>query len=428
MSTDLERKLHAAFERLTDTPAPPGLAPGIVRRTRQQRQLRLATAGVAVAAVAAGGYAGATAWSGRDVAAAAGGSLAITSLSCQPGNAYQQDDPKHSRVLDQSTGRYVTVPYCGVVPAPDGRHAVVTDGGTSKADPERQGILDLATNKITWIQGYTGIAVWSPDGTQVMLRGKQAGLGSARPLGATYAVVEADTGAVRVVPLAATAHPAGPVWRPNGTIALVSCQCPQPPASRGEVVDPGYFQPAEVPAGGASVPGGAPSKTVTTTLPSGAIIVTPGKNKGQGPVLVPGTGGAPTAMPDLIMTNTGRDWTPLPMISPDGKRVAFTVSGGMDGPVVFLADSATGKYLGRVDLPRYNEVVGWYDVDHLVTHYLPRRPAPGAKDTDEVISVVSVRTGKVDRAASRDTGYGPIEFDANVTIGMVSGPARKVGF
>jgi hypothetical protein len=427
MSTDLARKLHAAFEHLADTPAPPSLVPGTLRRGRQQRRLQLATAGVAVAAVAAGGYTGAAALTDRTARsdAAAGGDIAVTAVSCQPGGAYQPDHPPHSRLLT-AAGGYKTVPYCAAVPSPDLTRAVVTGGTGLPGDPQKQGILDVASGQVAWIAGFTGIAVWSPDGSQVMLHSGQAGFGPAAPLGEGYVLVDAANATARLVPSAARLGE--PVWRPNGAIALVRCACPAAPASRGEVLDPGFYTEGDT----GPDPIGTYVRVPGEPLPSGRITI-PGRHvatapSGSGPGWEsPGTPVPPQpAIGEQV--STGRRWSPLPFVSPDGNQVAFTVSAGMGGPVVDVAATATGRFRHRITLPAYNEVIGWYDNDHLITHYLPRQAAPGAKDTDEVLSVISVRTGKVERTIKRDTGYGAIEFDADVTVGTVSGGARKPGF
>jgi hypothetical protein len=404
MSNDLEQRLRAAFDHLAGPLAPPGLVSGTLRKARQHRRRQLVTAGVAIAAVAAGTYAGAAALTGRTstVDAAAGGDIAVTGLSCQPGAAYQPDEPPHSRLLNPATGRYVTVPYCGAVPSPDLTKAVVTGGAGSKADPEKQGILDIATGQVRWISGVAGLAVWSPDSRQVLLYTNQAA--QILHTGRGYALVDAATAVARLVPFQ---NPRGaPVWLPDGTIAIVTCGCPTAPAPRGEVVDPGYYADP------------TPGPRVPVTLP-------PGKRPDH-PIRVT-TPGVPDPAP-VEEVHTGRNWRPLPMVSPDGTRVVFTVAEGMDAPVVDVAATSTGRQLHRITLPAYNEVVGWYDADHLITHYLPRHPAPGAKDTDEVLSIISVSTGKVERTVRRDTGYGTIEFDADVTVGGVSGKATKVGF
>jgi hypothetical protein len=116
-----------------------------------------------------------------------------------------------SWLLDRETGAYVPLPdYHRVTPSPVDFRAVVYDG----LPAPRFGILDSPREDPRWILDANGAAVtgsaagWSRDGREILIT---------RP-GAGFAIVQADTGAVRLVAHTGVVVEPGHryVWAPDG--------------------------------------------------------------------------------------------------------------------------------------------------------------------------------------------------------------------
>jgi hypothetical protein len=400
MSEHLRDALRAGFTELTAGPVPAGLDVVAVRQARRRLAAQAAGTAALVAVVTAGTVVGVgAATRDRSAPPAAGtGVMLLAAASCEPGSSYDRpDEPIRSYVLDRRTGRYETVGYCGVVPSPDGRLAVVADGDPSAGRPERQGIMDLATGRVRWIPGRTGAASWAPNSRRLLLLAPDGGTRS-------YVVEVSDPASSTevTVPGPPDRPIEVPVWRSDSTISVLRCRgCPP--------------EPSRIP--------------IETPLLPGAY----------------GAGGR-----HQVVVIAGRPWSPLPITSPDGTEVAVPrkMVRKVQGVASYLQilDARTGAYRGRIDLPDQTELVGWYDDDHLVTRQIPSgdeaNGTSGDQDgtlvwepLDHVWGVVRLevrdRSGSVLHTADISPGRGPLELAEMITIapaGGVPDPDGRLGF
>lgn len=123
-------------------------------------------------------------------------------------------DDGSSLVYDRSTGRYVRLPFAGIVPSPAGSTAAIDDG-------RRVGLVDLATGAVRWAVGPApaGTAFdWSPDGTQLTYLAKGGKTGTVRVTVLTVAkAFAASVGADFICPLNCSS-----AWLPDGRSIAVS--------------------------------------------------------------------------------------------------------------------------------------------------------------------------------------------------------------
>ncbi|HVQ96222.1 MAG TPA: hypothetical protein VMU51_34710 [Mycobacteriales bacterium] len=348
MTDQLERDLRAALERLGDRPPPLGLTEGALRRARRARTARWTaaaagtaglTAAVVFAAAALTGPPAATPVVGSTAAVAGAGGRVVTLYGCdgiavdEHGRTVRQT----SLVLDRAAGRYREVPYCGVVPSPDGRLALVSDGDGSAAHPLRNGVLTIATGATRWIHGYTGTGSWSPDSQRLLLTGGPAGLSqqaSLEPRNNGFVLVNVAT-------LTTTFHPvpdvpnglgAAGAWTPDGqAIAITICACPS----------------------GSTHEGSWPITGIRLYDPTGRQLRTLRADAGV--------------------------WSTA-AFSPDGASIALTAEAGTSGRPLQIADARTGQVRQTVPL-NGGQFLGWYDATRLIlragearTSYRPTYP------------------------------------------------------
>jgi hypothetical protein len=367
MTENLRDALRAGFAELTAAPAPAGLDTIALRRSRRQVTARIAGAAALVAAVTAGSVVAVGAVTqDRSAPPATGPGVALLSAaSCVPGAYYKKPgEPDESYLLDRTTGRYVTVPYCGVVPAPNGRLAVVADGDPTKGRPERQGVMDLATRHVRWIPGHTGSVSWAPDSRHFALIPALS-----------YSGVVVDAQALSSEPLEIPNRLGEPdtvlAWRQDGSMTRLRCRgCP------------------------------------------------PGHLSGPGTLLAGSHYGSPTHGVGVV--NDARSLTSMPILSPDGTELAVARMERREKGMTFYAqilDARTGAYHGRVDLQPYTDLVGWYDRDHLLARVLP---FPDKSVHYGVVLQVLDRRGHVLRTVERRPGRGPLQLGEMVTTTPVA--------
>lgn len=338
MTDQLERELPDALARLA-AGAPPttDLAARVFRRGRRTAAVRLTAAATGVAGVTAAVVFAATAATGSGGSTPGGGVTAagrpaprpapphvVSAFSCDGVAVDRQDRTvaQHSLLLDRSTGRLVGVPYCDVLPSPDGTRALVLTGDGSAADPTRNGVLDVASRQVHWIAGYTGNGSWSPDGHRILLTGGPAGLSqqeSLRTGNNGFVLVDPRSAKVESftpVPDVLSGIGARGVWTPDGTaIALTSCAC----------------------SGGGVHSGPWPITGIRLYDLRGRAIGSLPANRGL--------------------------WTEE-AFSPDGSSMVLTEDGQAGGSVQ-VADARTGQVRRAVRLPAGSQFLGWYDQDHL---------------------------------------------------------------
>lgn len=376
MSTPLENMVRATLDDLADAPAPANLAQSALRRAARQRRARLAAAGVAaVAAVVvtvplgAGVLAG-SAGDGRQAPAADSASmtanqrLVVTGYSRIPN--YPADD--FSLLLDPATGRYDKVAYTSAVPSPDGRRAVVQQGDQAAAQPGSGGILDRATGKVRWINGYdryTQGAAWSPDGRSILLTHRPKGGG------VSMEIVDADTLRSQRVTVPDLVHGQSFLWTPGGQgVAITIVGDPEAREIR-------YYNLA-----------GKHQRTVPATAGGG---------------LVAGTG-----------------------FSPDGRRMALWNARTYQ---VQVADARTGALQRKLSVPgvRLARLLGWYDNNHVVVERPTIDPLTSSAPYRMELLVVDL-TGKVIRSVLCAEGADHAQEVFLGTPAMLSEAAAKLTF
>ncbi|SBT54872.1 TolB-like translocation protein [Micromonospora narathiwatensis] len=313
MTTDLDRALRDALERIGDAPAPVGVAPAVVRKVRRQRRVRIAlTTGALVALVAVAAPLGIRAAGGQNAQFGAG------EPSCSPVvTAYsgvgQQDEPRS--LLRDDAGRYQDLRYHSAVPSPDGSRALVRTGEDTPTSPRRSGILDPANPSVVrWIDSYTGEGSWSPDGKEILFTVRE------RLSEKGFAIVDAATLKDTFVKVDFYAGNTGGqdfVWAPGGREVALSVSRNAGDESQSDQVTGIRFY----------------------------------NRSGQLVRAIPATAALHSAQ----------------AFSPDGTRIALHDMLS-DAPVRIVA-AATGAVQQTIALRGNNQVLAWADDEHLVFRY-----------------------------------------------------------
>jgi hypothetical protein len=383
MSPPLDNALRDALAQLADVPPPPGLAAAAIRIVRRRRKFQIAGAtGVAaillaapVAVSAVGGTADAPADgpTGTADAPADGptgtptvtptGTPAATPTVAQgvePLVITAYSSGERWFMLGRDAGEYVELPYGSVTPSPDGTQALVStiDGSPDAPDdPIRLGILDIASQQVRWIEGYTGTGNvstggWSRDGRQVLI--------TERPVGGDkgFAIVDAGTLEVSFVPQA-DIH-VGEVnnlglrylWAPDGQeVALTESTGVGDEAQAAVVSGIRFYNLAG---------------NLTRVVPVSAALT----------------------------SEAG--------FSPDGSRMALQDPSPAEGPVR-IVDAVTGQLYHT--LPAPGTFVGWADAEHLL---VTRAGALRVVDlAGEVIREIQLRSGAGELHIGSSAGLTP---------------------
>jgi hypothetical protein len=379
MTDQLEHDLRAAFDRISAGEPPLGLAEGALRRARRTRSTRWGAVGVAATGLAAaavltvGTLAGAPHTSANGTNSAAAQPRVVTAYDCgfrvlaRPvGPAI----PQFSLLLNHRSGQYRRVPYCDVAPSPDGSRALVHDTDGSDAHLAQTGVLDLATGRVRWIDGYNGAGAWSPDSRRILLTGGPAGLSqqaSTEPRNNGFVLMDAADLRPTFFPVPDASNGLGArgVWTPDGqAIAISICACP-----------------------------------------SGAV------HNGPWPV----TG---IRLYDLrghqlrTLPATAGLWSEA-AFSPDGTAMALTAEDSPRHPSVQIADARTGAVRQSVPLLD-DQFIGWYDADHLIV-----RSGPERGSTTSALRIVDLR-GHIVRTVPLRPGD-PGEQSVGLSVGSAAG-------
>ncbi|MEU3452847.1 hypothetical protein ABZ671_04490 [Micromonospora sp. NPDC006766] len=328
MTTDLDRALRDAFERIGDEPAPVGVAPAVVSRVRRQGRVRVAlSTGALVALVAVGAPLGVRAAGGQNEPFSAGSpggqtvQLGAGSPTCsQVVTAYSftgRQPPRDSLLRDDATGEYVELPYHTVVPSPDGSRVLVRRGEDTPASPLRWGILDPANlDHVRWIGSYgSDEGSWSPDGKEILFTVRE------RLHDKGFAIVDAVTLKDTFVKLnfyaGGNTGAQDFVWAPGGNeVALTVSQSAGSESLPDQVTGIRFYNR---------------SGKLTHTIPATAAL------------------GSAQAF------------------SPDGSRIALQ-NVGIDAPIRIVA-TATGA--AQQTIPLSGEFIAWADDEHLVLRSWP---------------------------------------------------------
>jgi hypothetical protein len=328
MSTDLDRRLRAALHDVADVPAPefaPAAALTGARRRRRRRATAL-VAGVAAVAAAAIAVPAVALRPGPAQPAAAAGRSVVAGYAFAHPRIVTRSNLGDYRMYDRRSGRYVATPWRTAVPSPDGRLVAVSAWEIGKVGiVAADRVLDPTAVK--WIANSLGgggdpsiSAVWSPDGSRVLLDAYFASTLVENGPGERYRVefgallVDARTMASRVVLLRSvqTDSPAGMgkiVFGPGGKNFAVAMDV-------GEV--------------------SAPS--------DGVLVLFDERGSATAQIRI-----GPATVPDQPF-------------SPDGRLVAVHSSDVFYGGSTRVLTLATGAEVGRSD----GDVVGWLDDRHYV--------------------------------------------------------------
>jgi Tol biopolymer transport system component len=345
MTDQLERDLTTALRRMPAVPPPAehltALALGRAGRATLTRRISVAGAALAVAGIgAAAALTGGTAEPGRGSTNAGGPAVvarshvAVLAYSCGSGRVdgqgeYVQD---HSLLVDRATGRYFRVPYCDVLPSPDGRLAVVFRSGDV-----RVGIMTLATRQVRWVEGYAGTPSWSPDSSRLLLTGGPTGLSqvdSTDPANNGFVLVDIRSLRTEFHPVAAAQNglgAAGVFLQGGSSIAITTCDCPL----------------------GSTREGAWPISGIAVYDLRGRLLRT-----------LPATKGL---------------WSAA-ALSPDGSVLVLQPESPGASTTLQFASSRTGAVQGNLRLPGGTTFLGWYDTTHLVvaSGLIDRSGAPQA--------------------------------------------------
>jgi hypothetical protein len=162
-----------------------------------------------------------------------------------------------SWVFDRTAGRYKTVPYDRINPAPAGDLAAVHSGS-------KLGLLNVHTGALRWVSGpasAVGVADWSADGTRLVYPANGTASQSLR-----LAVVDAATAKATIIGGNLECYEnCAPAWLPNGQeIALAA------PDQPGRVVV--YSASTGQPTRQLQLPGAIPA--LHSWSPDGRLVVT----------------------------------------------------------------------------------------------------------------------------------------------------------
>ncbi len=227
MSTDLGHRLREGLREIADVPAPefaPAAALTGVRRRR--RRVTALVAGVTAVVAAAIAVPAVALRPGPAQPAASAGTSVVAGYAFANPRIVERWNLGDYRVFDRRSGRYVATPWQTAVPSPDGRLVAVSAWEYGKVGiVAADRVLDETA--VRWVtnsldpRGVPAIsAVWSPDGSRVLL---DANFGSSLVEGRTgegYQVevnallVDARTLASRVVRLRSV-QADGPVRMPK---------------------------------------------------------------------------------------------------------------------------------------------------------------------------------------------------------------------
>ena len=184
MTPTLPSALREEFDRISDVPAPAGLADAALRQAARRQRTRTVVVAGALAVVALLGVpvvvSALTGSDGQIAVPPAHSSAPSPSASISPPTApapsgqhrvvvaYAGQDS--SLLLDPTTGTYRQLPHGRVLPAPRGDRLLVVDGN---GPDDRIGVLDQADAPVRWIDTAltcaSDRAAWSPDGNRIVV-------------------------------------------------------------------------------------------------------------------------------------------------------------------------------------------------------------------------------------------------------------------